>query len=67
MIGQFFSAVTPFQSGMQPAQFFAMTEDGIPSVFAGSILMVKFIIHQTTLTLDSVVIMFTDYLFFKIP
>lgn len=65
MIGQFFSAITPFQSGSQPAQLYVMTENGIPAGFAGSILMVKFIIHQTTLTLYSILVLLTNYYFFN--
>ncbi|OOM81269.1 lysylphosphatidylglycerol synthase transmembrane domain-containing protein [Clostridium sp. BL-8] len=46
MIGQYFGAVTPFSAGSQPAQLYAMTENGIPAGISGSILMIKFIIHQ---------------------
>lgn len=65
MIGQFFSAITPFQSGMQPAQLYAMTENGIPGGYSGSILMVKFIIHQTTLTIYSILVLITNYYYFN--
>jgi uncharacterized protein (TIRG00374 family) len=47
MIGQFFAAISPFSAGSNPAQFFAMKESGIPAGLAGSILMIKFIIHQS--------------------
>lgn len=69
MIGQFFSAITPFQSGGQPAQLFVMTENDIPAGFAGSILMVKFIIHQATLTFYSLLVISLEFKFFndKIP
>ncbi|WP_188541025.1 lysylphosphatidylglycerol synthase transmembrane domain-containing protein [Paenibacillus segetis] len=46
MIGQFFGAVSPFSAGSHPAQLYAMTERGIPVGIAGSILMIKFLIHQ---------------------
>lgn len=46
MIGQFFGAVTPFSAGSHPAQLYAMIESEIPAGIAGSILMIKFIIHQ---------------------
>lgn len=46
MIGQYFGAVTPFSAGSHPAQLYAMTEDKIPAGISGSILMIKFIIHQ---------------------
>jgi glycosyltransferase 2 family protein len=48
MIGQFFGAISPFSAGHTPAQLYAMTESGIPAGVAGSILMIKFIIHQST-------------------
>lgn len=65
MIGQFFSAITPFQSGSQPAQLYIMTENGVPAGFSGSILMVKFIIHQTTLTIYSILVLITNYFYFS--
>ena len=69
MIGQFFSAITPFQSGGQPAQLYVMTENDIPAGLSGSILMVKFIIHQTTLTLYSILVILLKFNYFnsKIP
>jgi uncharacterized protein (TIRG00374 family) len=47
MIGQFFGAISPFSAGSHPAQLYAMTQSGIPTGVAGSILMIKFIIHQS--------------------
>ena len=57
MIGQFFSAITPLQSGGQPAQLYAMTENGIPGGYSGSILTIKFIIHQATFTFYSILVL----------
>jgi glycosyltransferase 2 family protein len=65
MIGQFFSAVTPLQSGGQPAQLYAMKENGLPGDCSGSILMVKFIIHQATFILYSILVFLTEYNFFN--
>ncbi|QAA31953.1 lysylphosphatidylglycerol synthase transmembrane domain-containing protein [Clostridium manihotivorum] len=48
IIGQFFGAITPFSAGSHPAQLYEMTESGIPIGIAGSISMIKFIIHQVT-------------------
>lgn len=59
MIGQYFSAVTPFSAGGQPAQLYAMTENGIPAGISGSILMIKFIIHQ----LINIIILVLSFLF----
>lgn len=64
MIGQFFSAITPFQSGSQPAQLYIMAENDIPAGSSGSILMIKFIIHQVTLTLYSILVLITSYTYF---
>ncbi|AZN41113.1 lysylphosphatidylglycerol synthase transmembrane domain-containing protein [Paenibacillus albus] len=46
MIGQFFAAISPFSAGSHPAQLFAMKKSGIPVGEAGSMLMIKFMIHQ---------------------
>lgn len=59
MIGLFFGAVSPFSAGSNPAQLYAMTENGIPAGIAGSILMIKFIIHQTI----NIVILMLAFLF----
>lgn len=69
MIGQFFGSVTPFNSGSQPSQLYAMIENGIPAGPSGSILMVKFIIHEIILTLYSVLALILKFNYFnsKIP
>lgn len=59
MIGQFFGAVTPFSAGSHPAQLYAMIESEIPAGIAGSILMIKFIIHQAV----NIVILILAFLF----
>lgn len=46
MIGQFFGSITPLSAGSQPAQLYEMTESGIPAGLSGSILMIKFMLHQ---------------------
>lgn len=65
MIGQLFSAITPFQSGSQPAQLYIMSENDIPAGASGSILMIKFIIHQATLTLYSILVLTTSFGYFN--
>jgi glycosyltransferase 2 family protein len=65
MIGQFFGAVTPFNSGSQPSQLYAMIEDGIPAGSSGSILMVKFIIHEVILTLFSLLVLIFKFSYFN--
>ncbi|MEI7885044.1 MAG: lysylphosphatidylglycerol synthase transmembrane domain-containing protein [Clostridia bacterium] len=65
MIGQFFSAITPFQSGSQPAQIYSMTKNGIPVGSSSSILMIKFIIHQATLTIYSLLMIIFKFNYFN--
>ncbi|MCD2345619.1 lysylphosphatidylglycerol synthase transmembrane domain-containing protein [Clostridium guangxiense] len=65
MIGQFFGSLTPFASGSQPAQLYAMTEYGIPAGTSGSILMIKFIIHQTVFTIYSLLVMVLKFSYFQ--
>lgn len=59
MVGLLFGAISPFSAGSNPAQLYAMTENGIPAGVAGSILMIKFIIHQTL----NIVILVLAFLF----
>lgn len=66
MIGQFFGAITPFASGMQIAQMYGMAENDIPSGPSGSILMIKFIIHQTTLTFYSLIVIIFGFNYFNV-
>lgn len=65
MIGQFFGAFTPFSSGSQPAQIFAMTEVGIPAGSAGSILMTKFIIHEVVYLIYLIMALIFKFSFFN--
>ena len=66
MTGQFFSAITPLQTGGQPAQLYVMTENEIPAGISASVLMVKFIIHQSTLTIYSIIVIISKYNYFKL-
>ncbi|URZ14924.1 lysylphosphatidylglycerol synthase transmembrane domain-containing protein [Clostridium felsineum] len=65
MIGQFWGSITPFASGSQPAQFYAMTEYGIPGASASSILMIKFIVHQTVFTIYSILVVLLKFNYFR--
>ena len=65
MIGQFFSAITPFASGSHPAQLYAMMEDDIPAGIGGSILMIKFITHQTVILLYLVIALIFKFNYFN--
>lgn len=59
MIGVYFGAVTPFAAGSHPAQLYSMTENEIPAGTAGSILMIKFMLHQIT----NIIILILAFLF----
>lgn len=65
MTGQFFGVITPFSSGSQPAQLYAMIDNEIPIGHSGSILMVKFIIHQIILTIYSILVMVFKFNYFN--
>lgn len=65
MVGQLFASITPLQTGAQPAIFYALTEEGIDAGSASSILMMKFIVHQTTMTIYSFIIIILKFSYFK--
>ncbi|MBW9158558.1 lysylphosphatidylglycerol synthase transmembrane domain-containing protein [Clostridium tagluense] len=65
MVGQLFGAITPLQTGAQPAIFYALVENSIDAGSASSILMMKFIIHQTILTVYSFIIIVLKFNYFK--
>ncbi|MCB2293135.1 flippase-like domain-containing protein [Clostridium algoriphilum] len=65
MIGQYFNSITPFASGGQPMQLYALTKQGLGAGNSGSALMIKFIIYQTILTIYSLILIFWKASFFK--
>ncbi len=65
MIGQFFNAITPFSTGGQPAQLYVMIKDGMDAGSAGSILMIKFIVYQSVLTIYSFAVIVLKMGFFR--
>ncbi|MTI71137.1 MAG: flippase-like domain-containing protein [Firmicutes bacterium] len=54
MVGQYYSNITPFSSGGQPAQIYTMIKDNIPMGKATSIMICKFIIYQLVVTFYSI-------------
>ena len=50
MVGQYFSAVTPFGVAGQPMQLVALSRQGVSSGVAVSVVVRKFLIYQTTLS-----------------
>lgn len=65
MTGQYFNSITPFASGGQPMQLYALTKQELSAGSAGSALMIKFIIYQTILTMYSLILIFWKSTFFK--
>ena len=60
MVGQFFNSVTPFATGGQPAQVLYLIKNGIDAANASSIIMLKFFVFQSVLTIYSfIVILFS--------
>lgn len=58
MIGQFFSGITPFATGGQPAQLMLLSKASVPVGIGSSILMSKFIIYQGTLVIYAAILLF---------
>lgn len=65
MIGQYFNSITPFASGGQPMQLYALTKQELGAGSAGSALMIKFIIYQAILTVYSLILIIWKAPFFK--
>jgi len=65
MIGQYFNSITPFASGGQPMQLYALIKQGLGAGSSGSALMIKFIIYQTILTVYSLVLILWKASFFR--
>jgi conserved hypothetical protein len=49
MVGQFYTAVTPFASAGQPMQIYVMSNQGVSPGVASSALMQKFLVFQSTI------------------
>lgn len=65
MVGQYYSAITPFASGGQPAQILSMTAKKIPVGRATSLLMVKFLIYQICVVLYAFCFFAWEYRFVR--
>lgn len=50
MIGHFYSAITPFQTGGQPMQVFFMARQGVEPGISTAALIQKFLVYQSCLT-----------------
>lgn len=64
MTGHFFNAITPFASGGQPMQAVTMVQQGVPIGVSASILLSKFIVYQSILTMYSFIVLLLELKFF---
>lgn len=56
LVGQYYSFLTPFASGGQPAQLYEMKKDEIPLTGGTAVLVSKFILFQVTVTIYALVL-----------
>ncbi len=56
LVGQYYSFLTPFASGGQPAQLYELHKDNIPLTSGTAVLVSKFILFQVTVTIYSLVL-----------
>lgn len=54
MIGQYYSAITPFATGGQPAQIYYLANQGVQLGVASSLMITKFLIYQLVVTFYSI-------------
>ncbi len=64
LIGQYFNCITPFASGGQPMQAYALCSDGIPLSIASTALLSKFIIFQAALVVLTLFCLIVKFNFF---
>lgn len=56
LVGQYYSFLTPFASGGQPAQLYELRKDNIPLTSGTAVLVSKFVLFQVTVTIYSLVL-----------
>lgn len=56
IVGQYYSFITPFASGGQPAQLYTLSRDNVPGGKATAVLVGKFLLFQVTVTVYSLVL-----------
>ncbi|MDD4532531.1 MAG: lysylphosphatidylglycerol synthase transmembrane domain-containing protein [Bacilli bacterium] len=61
LIGSFFSSITPFSSGGQFVQAYTFTKQGIKAPNAASILVMLFIVSQTSIVIMGILAMSIGY------
>jgi hypothetical protein len=63
MIGQYYSAITPFSTGGQPVQVYSLVSEGVPVGKATSIFINKFLIFQVVVISYSIVMLIFRFKF----
>ncbi len=61
----FFNGITPFQSGGQFAQVYIFSKQGVLASHSVSILLMNFIVYQSTVVLYTLVILLLRYHYYK--
>ena len=61
LIEALFNGITPFASGGQPAQLFALLQSGVDAGRATSILLMKFVVYQSMIVLNFIVCLFLGF------
>ena len=65
MTGLFYCAITPFSTGGQPMQIYAMSKMGMDAGKAGSVIAMKTLVYQVVMVLYSLILVSTQLGFFQ--
>ncbi|MFT8393369.1 MAG: lysylphosphatidylglycerol synthase transmembrane domain-containing protein [Liquorilactobacillus ghanensis] len=63
LIEQLFNGITPFSSGGQPAQLFALIQSGVDAGRATSVLLMKFVVYQSMIVINFIIALFIGFHF----
>jgi len=55
LVEQLFNGITPFSSGGQPAQLFALMQTGVDAGKASSVLLMKFVVYQSMIVINFII------------
>ena len=61
LVEQLFNGITPFQSGGQPAQLFALLQSGVDAGRATSKMLMKFVVYQSMIVVCFVISLITQF------
>ncbi|WP_025022371.1 lysylphosphatidylglycerol synthase transmembrane domain-containing protein [Ligilactobacillus hayakitensis] len=63
MLEQLFNGITPFSTGGQPAQLFALTQSGIDAGRATSSTLMKFVVYQAMIVVNFIICLIIGFEF----